>query len=100
MGKLLYNMISIRKILMDNLIKELESPKYLAPSPAALRAVKVIKELITRAETDTRVRILAEQKLTAAEAEVARLTQELIDVKKNNVNNSTMHSDNSGASAP
>lgn len=74
---------------MDNLIQELQAPRQLAPTSAMIRAAKVIKELIIRAETDTRARILAEQKLTAADAEIARLTQELINAKKNNIDNGT-----------
>ena len=73
---------------MDNLIQELQAPKHFPPTAAALRAAKVIKELVIRAETDTKARILAEQKLTAADAEIARLTQELVNAKKNNIDNS------------
>ena len=88
-------MSSIRKILMDNLIQELQAPRHFPPTAAALRAAKVIKELIIRAETDTKARILAEQKLTAADAEIARLTQELINAKKNNTDNSSVDTSNS-----
>ena len=89
-SKVSYNMSSIRKILMDNLIQELQSPRYLPPSPAALRAAKVIQELSLRADADIKARILAEQKLLNAENEIARLTQELINAKKNNIDNSSV----------
>lgn len=89
-GKVLYNMSSIRKILMDNLIQELQASRHFPPTAAALRAAKVIKELIVRAEIDTKARILAEQKLMAADAEIAKLTQELINAKKNNIDNSSV----------
>lgn len=80
---------------MDNLIQELQAPRHFPPTAAAFRAAKVIKELIIRAETDTKARILAEQKLTAADAEIARLTQELINAKKNNIDNSSVDTSNS-----
>ena len=73
---------------MDNLIQELQASKQFPPTAAAIRAAKVIKELVVRAEIDTKARILAEQKLMAADAEIARLTQELINATKNNNNTS------------
>lgn len=80
---------------MDNLIQELQASRHFPPTTAALRAAKVIKELIIRAETDTKARILAEQKLTAADAEIAKLTQELINAKKNNIDNGSVDTSNS-----
>lgn len=57
-------------------------PRQINPSPAAMRAAKVIQELLARANQDTQGRIAAEQKLTEAFGDIQRLTKELQDAKE------------------
>lgn len=66
---------------MQNLINELGQSRVISPSPAALRAAKVIQELHARANQDTQARVLSESKLTQAYEEIQRLTKELQDAK-------------------
>lgn len=67
---------------MQDLIQELQNPRWLAPSPASLRAAELIKKLTERVETDTKARLDAEQKLTEAYREVEQLRKELADAKE------------------
>lgn len=67
---------------MHDLIKELEGPRWIAPSQADLRAAKLIKQLVERGDVDSKARIDAELKLTEAYKEIEKLTQELTDANE------------------
>jgi hypothetical protein len=96
-----YNLISNRRILMQNLINELTQPRLSAPTAVMLRAGKVLKELFDIHQADLKGRLDAEQKLTVALDEIERLTNELRSVnEKINSNSSSSATPNTSPSDP
>lgn len=78
---------------MQDLIDQLQQPRLTTPSQAAMKAARALQELLPRAEADLKARILAEQKLTEAYADIQRLTKELQDAKEN-INKLTANTNN------
>lgn len=67
---------------MEQLIHELCLPRQINPSPAAIRAAKLLQEIHARSQQDVQARIRAEQQLTEAFGDIQRLTKELNDAKE------------------
>jgi hypothetical protein len=84
------------ELTMQNLIQELTSSRTVPPTSAAIRAAAEIKSLAERANRDTQARLLAEQQLVEAHAEletryagqqladayISKLTEELDALKQ------------------